>query len=106
MVKGALVWVSLDPARGAEIPKTRPCVIVSRTEANDVSSTVTVVPLSSVTGRAEYVQVLYAFHFDSLPKNGHEHEHGSYHVPWNSRNVEMNLTVTDPAQAAAGALRS
>ena len=52
MVKGALVWVSLDPARGAEIPKTRPCVIVSRTEANDVSSTVTVVPLSSVTGRA------------------------------------------------------
>jgi hypothetical protein len=37
----------------------------------------------------EYVQVLYAFHFDSLPKNGHEHEHGSYHVPWNSRNIEM-----------------
>ena len=52
MVKGSLVWVSLDPARGAEVPKTRPCVIVSRTEANDVSSTVTVVPLSSVTGRA------------------------------------------------------
>ena len=38
----------------------------------------------------EYVQVLYAFHFDSLPKNGHEHEHGSYHVPWNSRNVELS----------------
>ena len=52
MVKGSLVWLILDPARGAEVPKTRPCVIVSRTEANDVSSTVTVVPLSSVTGRA------------------------------------------------------
>ena len=37
----------------------------------------------------KYVQILYAFHFDSLPKNGHEHEHGSYHVPWNSRNLEM-----------------
>jgi mRNA-degrading endonuclease toxin of MazEF toxin-antitoxin module len=52
VVKGSLVWVSLDPARGAEVPKTRPCVVVSRTEANDISSTVTVVPLSSVRGRA------------------------------------------------------
>ena len=48
MVKGSVVWVSLDPARGAEVPKTRPCIVVSRTEANDVSSTVTIVPLSSV----------------------------------------------------------
>ena len=52
MVKGSVVWVSLDPARGAEVPKTRPCIVVSRTEANDVSSTVTIVPLSSVSGRA------------------------------------------------------
>jgi mRNA interferase MazF len=52
VVRGSLVWVSLDPARGAEVPKTRPCVVVSRTEANDISSTVTIVPLSSVTGRA------------------------------------------------------
>jgi mRNA interferase MazF len=52
VVKGSLVWVSLDPSRGAEVPKTRPCIVVSRTEANDVSSTVTVVPLSSVAGRA------------------------------------------------------
>src|SRR5262247_2234866 len=52
VVRGSLVWVSLDPARGAEVPKTRPCVVVSRTEANDISSTITVVPLSSVRGRA------------------------------------------------------
>jgi mRNA interferase MazF len=52
VVKGSLAWVSLDPARGAEVPKTRPCIIVSRTEANDISATVTIVPLSSVTGRA------------------------------------------------------
>ena len=71
MVKGSLVWVSLDPARGAEVPKTRPCVIVSRTEANDVSSTVTVVPLSSVTGRAaeRLVQPLLAAKDTRLPKN-------------------------------------
>ena len=71
MVKGSLVWVSLDPARGVEVPKTRPCVIVSRTEANDVSSTVTVVPLSSVTGRAaeRLVQPLLAAKDTRLPKN-------------------------------------
>src|SRR5262247_2131046 len=52
VIKASLVWVSLDPARGAEVPKTRPCIVVSRTEANDISSTVTIVPLSSVRGRA------------------------------------------------------
>ncbi|MFQ5902671.1 MAG: type II toxin-antitoxin system PemK/MazF family toxin [Candidatus Binatia bacterium] len=52
MVRGTVVWVALDPARGSEIPKTRPCVVVSREIANEVSRTVTVVPLSSVKGRA------------------------------------------------------
>ena len=53
MVRGAVAWVALDPARGAEVPKTRPCVVVSRTEANAVSSTITVVPLSSVEGKPD-----------------------------------------------------
>ena len=52
MVRGSVIWVALDPTRGAEIPKTRPCVIVSREIANEVSRTVTVVPLSSIKGRA------------------------------------------------------
>src|SRR5712692_2635107 len=71
MVKGSLAWVSLDPARGAEVPKTRPCVVVSRTEANDISSTVTIVPLSSVTGRAadRLVQPLLSAKETHLPKN-------------------------------------
>jgi len=71
MVKGSLVWVSLDPARGAEVPKTRPCIIVSRTEANDVSATVTIVPLSSVTGRAvdRLVQPLLSAKETHLPKD-------------------------------------
>ncbi|HEY7217405.1 MAG TPA: type II toxin-antitoxin system PemK/MazF family toxin [Candidatus Binatia bacterium] len=71
MVRGSLVWVSLDPVRGAEVPKTRPCVIVSRTEANDISSTVTVVPLSSVQGRAaeRLVQPLLAAKETQLPKD-------------------------------------
>jgi mRNA interferase MazF len=71
MVKGSLVWVSLDPARGAEVPKTRPCIVVSRTEANDVSSTVTVVPLSSVSGRAadRLVQPVLSAQDTLLPKD-------------------------------------
>ncbi len=51
MVRGAIVWVVLDPSVGAEVPKTRPCVVVSRTVANENSPTVTVVPLSSIRGR-------------------------------------------------------
>ena len=71
MVRGSLAWVSLDPARGAEVPKTRPCVVVSRTEANDISSTVTVVPLSSVAGRAaeRLVQPLLSSKETRLPKD-------------------------------------
>jgi mRNA interferase MazF len=71
VVKGSLVWVTLDPARGAEIPKTRPCVVVSRTEANDISSTVTIVPLSSVTGKAadRLVQPLLSAKDTHLPKD-------------------------------------
>lgn len=71
MVRGSLVWVSLDPARGAEVPKTRPCIVVSRTEANDISSTVTVVPLSSVQGRAadRLVQPLLSAKETQLPKD-------------------------------------
>jgi mRNA interferase MazF len=71
VVKGSLVWVSLDPTRGAEVRKTRPCIIVSRTEANDVSSTVTIVPLLSVTGRApdRLVQPLLSAKDTRLPKD-------------------------------------
>lgn len=53
MVRGSVVWVALDPTRGAEVPKTRPCVIVSREIANEISQTVTIVPLSSLRGRAQ-----------------------------------------------------
>ena len=71
MVRGSLVWVSLDPARGAEVPKTRPCVVVSRTEANDICSTLTVVPLSSVAGKSadRLVQPLLSAKDTHLPKD-------------------------------------
>jgi mRNA interferase MazF len=43
----AVYWVSLDPTIGAEIKKTRPCVIVSPNEMNRHLSTVIIAPLTS-----------------------------------------------------------
>src|SRR3974390_491866 len=40
-------WVSLDPSRGSEIRKTRPCVVVSVDEVNQARRTPVVVPLSA-----------------------------------------------------------
>lgn len=71
MVKGSVVWVALDPVRGAEIPKTRPCVVVSREIANEVSRTATVVPLSSLKGKAaeRLVQPILRANESRLPKD-------------------------------------
>jgi mRNA interferase MazF len=71
LVRGSVVWVSLDPVRGAEIPKTRPCVVVSRDIANEVSRTATVVPLSSVKGKAaeRLVQPILTAKESGLPKH-------------------------------------
>jgi len=39
--------ISLDPTQGAEIRKTRPCLIVSPDEANDFLRTVLVAPMAT-----------------------------------------------------------
>ena len=40
-------WVDLDPARGSEIRKTRPCVVLTTNIVNQHRRTIVVVPLSS-----------------------------------------------------------
>lgn len=42
-----IYWVDLDPTKGSEIQKTRPCIIVSPDEMNEVLKTIIVVPLTS-----------------------------------------------------------
>lgn len=49
--RGDVYWVDLDPTRGSEIQKTRPCVIVSPDELNQHLRTVLIAPLTS-GGRA------------------------------------------------------
>lgn len=50
--RGEVVLVALDPTRGSEIRKTRPCVVVSPDELNAHLRTVIVAPLS--TGGQKY----------------------------------------------------
>ena len=45
--RGQVYWVVLDPVRGSEISKTRPCVVLSANEINRRRHTVVIVPLTS-----------------------------------------------------------
>jgi mRNA interferase MazF len=45
--RGEVFLVDLDPTRGAEIQKTRPCVVVSPDELNAYLRTVIVAPLTT-----------------------------------------------------------
>ena len=45
--RGDVVWVELDPARGTEIRKTRPAVVISNDSCNRYGSRVVVLPVTS-----------------------------------------------------------
>lgn len=56
------VWlVSLDPSHGAEIKKTRPCLVVSPDEMNEHLQTVVVAPMTT-TVRPYPTRVSLRFH--------------------------------------------
>jgi len=49
LVRGDVHLVQLDPTRGGEIKKTRPCVIVSPDDINDHIRTVIVAPMTTAS---------------------------------------------------------
>ena len=72
MRRGDIVWVDLDPARGAEANKRRPAVVVSNDGANGTAQrlgrgVVTVVPLTTNVSRVYPFQVLVPADRSQLP---------------------------------------
>ena len=49
--RGEIWLINLDPTKGSEIKKTRPCIVVSPQELNDHLRTVIIAPMTS-KGRA------------------------------------------------------
>lgn len=50
MVKRFEVWnIELNPTRGSEINKMRPCLVISPNEVNKFLNTVVIVPMTSTT---------------------------------------------------------
>ena len=47
MNRGDIFWVNLNPTKGSEINKARPCVLVGATPINQARRTVVIVPLST-----------------------------------------------------------
>ena len=60
--RGDIYWINLDPTIGAEIKKTRPCVIISPNAANQSGPLVIVAPITKVEGKKVH------FHEILLPK--------------------------------------
>jgi mRNA interferase MazF len=42
-----IFWADLDPSRGSEINKTRPCVVISPDEMNKYLATVIIAPITN-----------------------------------------------------------
>lgn len=42
----SIYWIELDPTRGSEVNKTRPCVIISPDDMNQYIKTVIIAPLT------------------------------------------------------------
>lgn len=51
MKRGEVWWIDFDPARGGEIQKVRPAVIISNDAANKVMNRVQVIPVTSKIGK-------------------------------------------------------
>ena len=67
MRRGDVYWVDFDPARGGEIQKRRPAVIVSNDAAATVQNRVQVIPLTSNTVRVRSWEAL-------VQVQGHAHK--------------------------------
>ena len=69
LCRGDIHLVNFDPARGGEIGKLRPAVILSDTLDNEVLDTVVVIPLSSVIEKDTFPYRRFLEKRESLDKD-------------------------------------
>jgi mRNA interferase MazF len=62
--RGDVYWAELDPAQGAAMQKTRPCVVVTNDIINQRRHTVVIIPLSNTSPKKPPLYV-------PLPSMGH-----------------------------------
>ena len=67
--RGNIYWVRLDPIEGAEIGKTRPAVVISNDINNEFADTVTVIPITSKTGKVYPFEMLIPKGTANLPED-------------------------------------
>lgn len=60
-LRGEVYWVDFTTARGGEIGKVRPAVIISNDLSNRYANRVQVIPLTSSTGRVYPSEALVQF---------------------------------------------
>jgi len=66
--RGEIYLVCLDPTIGSEINKTRPALIISNDINNKLSDTITVIPITTSTGKVYPFEVLLSAEC-GLPKS-------------------------------------
>jgi len=71
--RGEVHWVQLDPARGSEMAKRRPCVVLSPREINDHRRTVVVVPLTTTETPAMFPLLVHTPSIGASSKVRTEH---------------------------------
>ena len=110
MRRGDVVWVGLDPARGAEAAKRRPAVVVSNDGANRTAErlgrgVVTVVPVTSNTSRVYPFQILLPAGRSPLPQDSKAQAEQVRSVAVERVGVVIGRLPADLADALDAALR-
>jgi mRNA interferase MazF len=67
--RGEIYLVCLDPTIGSEINKTRPALIISNDINNQAAQTITVIPITSSTGKVYPFETLLSSQESGLPKS-------------------------------------
>ncbi|OQX22291.1 MAG: MazF family transcriptional regulator [Desulfobacteraceae bacterium IS3] len=67
--QGEIYLACLDPVVGAEMSKSRPVLVVSNNLNNEFSGTVTILPITSSTGKIYPFEVLLRKGTGNLPKD-------------------------------------